>query len=87
MQGLPSEPQTLQFPEWQCAFEDAMRESDSTNLPARIQAAKDAIFSRLRAKSERPPGSLERIALNDAIRLLRVLRSKGLPQCWLGQEN
>jgi hypothetical protein len=64
-----------------------MRESDSTNLPARIQAAKDAIFSRLRAKSERPPGSLERIALNDAIRLLRVLRSKGLPQCWLGQEN
>ena len=34
MQGLPSEPQTLQFPEWQCAFEDAMRESDSNNLPA-----------------------------------------------------
>ena len=87
MEALPSELQTLQFPDWQRAFEDAMRESDSSTLPARLQAAKHAIFSRLRAKVQRPPGTLERIALNDAIHLLRVLRSQSAPQYWPGQGN
>jgi len=87
VEALPSEPQTFQLPDWQRAFEDAMRGIDSATFPARLQAAKNAIFSRLRAKAERPPGPLERIALNDAIHLLRVLRSEGLPQCWLGQES
>ena len=87
MEVLPSEPQTFQFPDWQRAFEDAMRGIDSATFPVRLQAAKDAVFSRLREKSERPPGTLERIALNDAIHLLRVLRSEGVPQCWLGQES
>jgi hypothetical protein len=79
MQGLPSEPPNFQFPDWQRAFESAMDESDSTMLSARLQEAKAAIFFRLKAKTERPPGILERIALNDAIHLLRVLRSEGVP--------
>jgi len=87
MAGLPSKSQHSQFPEWQRAFEALVRESDWTRLPGRLQAAKAAIFSRLRAKREHPPGTLERIALNDAIHLLRVLRSESVPQSWPGQEN
>ena len=77
MHGLPSEPPNFQFPDWQREVESAMRESDGATLPLRLEAAKKAIFSRLKAKTERPPGILERIALNDAIHLLRVLRSEG----------
>jgi len=87
MEALPSELQTFPFPEWQRAFEDAMRESDAATLPARLQAATHAIFSRLRAKAQRPPGTAERIALNDAIHLLRVLRSQGAPPYWPGPAN
>jgi hypothetical protein len=88
MHGLPSESPTLQFPEWQSALEDAMRESELSTLPERIRAATDAIFSRLKEKSQRPPGSLERIALNDAIHLLRVMRrEEALSECLLGQKS
>jgi hypothetical protein len=87
MHGLPSESPTLQFPEWQSALEDAMRESELSTLPERIRAATDAIFSRLKEKSQRPPGSLERIALNDAIHLLRVMRREVLSECLLGQKS
>ena len=84
MAGLPSKAGTSQFPEWQREFEALVCESDWTSLPERLQAAKAAIFSRLRTKREHPPGTLERIALNDAIHLLRVLRSEGVPQSWPG---
>jgi hypothetical protein len=86
VEALPSA-QTFQFPEWQRAFECAMRGSDSSTFPALLQAAKDAIFSRLKAKAARPPSTVERIALNDAIHLLRVLRSEGGPQCLPGHES
>ena len=78
---------TSQFPEWQRQFEALLCESDWIRLPERLQAAKAAIFSRLRAKREHPPGTLERIALNDAIHLLRVLRSEGVTQALPGQES
>jgi hypothetical protein len=82
VEALPSEPLTLQFPDWQRAFEAAMRETDPATLAARLRAAKLAIFSRLKTKAECPPGFLERIALNDAIHLLRVLRSEGEPDTY-----
>jgi hypothetical protein len=78
VEALPSEILHFQFPDWQRAFESAMSGSDSATLPARLQAAKEAIFCRLKNKTERPPGISERIALNDAIHLLRVLRSEGV---------
>lgn len=55
------------LPDWQHDFTVAIR-------AGQIQAAKMAIFLRLKAKPERPPGILERIALNDAIHVLRTLR-------------
>ena len=87
MAGLRLESQHFQFPEWQCEFEALVRESDRTRLPERLQAAKATVFSRLKAKREHPPGTVERIALNDAIHLLRVLRSESVPQSWPGQES
>jgi hypothetical protein len=55
-------------PDWQHDFTVAIRSGQ-------IQAAKTAVFLRLKAKAERPPGILERIALNDAIHVLRTLRN------------
>lgn len=77
MTSLLSEPRNLQFPDWQTDFEAAARQAAQT--PGRIQAMKAAVLSRLRAKLENPPGPLERIALNDAILLLRALRSGSPP--------
>jgi hypothetical protein len=73
MTSLLSESRNLQFPDWQTDFQAAARQAAQT--PGRLQAMKAAVLSRLRAKLENPPGPLERIALNDAILLLRTLRS------------
>jgi hypothetical protein len=87
MANLPSISRNFQFPEWQREYEAALCESDWTRIPERLQAAKAAIFSRLRAKPERPPGTAERIALNDAIHLLRVLRRESVSQILAGTER
>jgi hypothetical protein len=79
MAGLPTESGSFQFPEWQREFEAVVSESNGISLPERLQAAKTAISSRLRARTERPPGTIERIALNDAIHFLRVLRNESIP--------
>jgi hypothetical protein len=68
MKPLVSDLSNSVVPNWQHDFTVAVRSGQ-------IQAAKAAIFLRLKAKVERPPGILERIALNDAIDLLRALRS------------
>lgn len=73
MTSVLSESRKMRFPDWQSDFEAAARQAAQT--PGRIQAMKAAVFSRLRAKLENPPGPLERIALNDAILLLRAMRS------------
>jgi hypothetical protein len=77
--GLLSESTSFQFPDWQPEFEAAMQETDHANRRERLQALKRAIFLRLKSKTSRPPGTVERIALNDAIQLLRVLRSGDIP--------
>lgn len=56
------------FPDWLHDFKLAM-------LTGQIQEARAAVFARLKAKAERPPGILERIELNDAICLLRLHRA------------
>ena len=56
-----------------------MKEADRTKRSERLQALKSAIFSRLKTKISHPVGTVERIALNDAIQLLRVLRSEDIP--------
>jgi hypothetical protein len=77
--GLLSESRSFQYPDWQPEFEAAMQEADQAKRPERLQALKRAIFLRLKTKTSHPVGTVERIALNDAIQLLRVLRSEDIP--------
>jgi hypothetical protein len=79
MTGLSTEFRVLQFPDWQGEFEAAVRENDPAKRPERLQALKAAIFLRLKTKTSRPLGTVERIAFNDAIHLLRRLRSERPP--------
>ena len=58
-----------QFSNWQDAFNAAV-------ASGQLGTAKEAIMSRLRIKATHPPSILERIALNDAIHLLRTLRDE-----------
>ena len=85
MTGLLSESRSFQFPDWQPEFEAVMQENDQAKRPERLQALKIATLLRLKTKTSRPPGTVERIALNDAIHLLRVLRSENIP--YLDWEN
>jgi hypothetical protein len=85
MTSLLSESRIFQFPDWQPEFEVAMQENDQAKRPERLQALKTAIFLRLKTKTSRPLGTVERIALNDAINLLRVLRSEDIQ--YLDWEN
>jgi hypothetical protein len=78
MARLPTETDTVQFPDWQCAYENALHETNWSEHNECVKAARAAIFSRLKAKLERPPSTLERIALNDAIHLLQLMRSSKL---------
>lgn len=71
MKPLPCDLSNSPCPGWLHDFEVAMYEGQ-------ILAAKAAVFSRLKTKAECPPGILERIQLNDAIYLLRMLRLQGV---------
>ena len=83
MPGVLSESRNLPFPDWQRGFEDAMRENGRAKLSERLQEAKAAIILRLKSKAAPPPGTLERIALNDAIHSfihsLRIWRTETAP--------
>jgi hypothetical protein len=79
MAGLFKDFRALQFPDWQGEFEAAVHEDDVGKRPERLRALKAAIFQRLKANASRPPGTAERIALNDAIHLLRALRNESSP--------
>jgi hypothetical protein len=69
----------LQFPDWQTEFEAVVREDDIGELRERLRASRRAIVLRLKTNTSHPPGTVERIALNDAIHLLRVLRNEYFP--------
>ena len=73
-----SESRCFQIPDWQREFEAAMHKNDHTQRSEELQKARAVIFLRLKAMATRPPGIVERIALNDAIHLLRILRSESL---------
>jgi hypothetical protein len=79
MRSVSKEFRALQFPDWQSQFEAAAREDDVGKRPERLRALRMAIFLRLKMNTSRPPGPVERIALNDAIHFLRVLRNESSP--------
>ena len=78
MADFPSLNRHVDFPDWQRELEAALRERDQSKRSERLQAAKAAIFLRLKAKRARPPGTVERMALSDAVHVLQMLRSESV---------
>ena len=68
----------LEYPEWQKAYREALLEIDRQKLPARIFAAEMAILARMTALQTSSDGHIERQAIQDALKALRVLQTKKL---------
>ena len=64
----------LRYPEWQRAYLVAMTELNATKLAAKAMEAEEAIFRRLQALGTSSDHHEERLALDDAIRGLHILR-------------
>ena len=68
--------QDLTFPEWQPQFQAALLETDPKQLPQRVIAAEEAIFTRMQALANAPNGDHEQHAIEDA---MQRGTGKGLP--------
>ena len=71
-------PFVLHFPSWQREIEVALDEPDPRKLLERVSAAETAIHARLRELETSPNGSEERMALSDAMRILRGIKKDRL---------
>jgi hypothetical protein len=68
-------PSTTQL-DWQQKFQAALLEGDSKKLPPLVEAAEAAIYLRLQSLVDSPDGHVERAALTDAVRTLRVIQTE-----------
>jgi hypothetical protein len=73
----PSTPK-LRFPDWQREYETALLETDSEMLAKRVQEAEAAIFLRQQAMVNSQDGHAERTAIENAMRMLRVIQIEKL---------
>lgn len=64
----------LRYPEWQGFVRDALIELDGIKLEARVAAAESAILVRMETLSKDNNHQAERLALEDALCTLRVLK-------------
>jgi hypothetical protein len=64
----------LRYPEWQGFVRDALVELDGLKLEARVAAAESAILVRMESLSKDNNHHAERLALEDALCTLRVLK-------------
>lgn len=68
-------PSTPKF-DWQPKFQAALLEVDREKLPLLVAAAEAAIYLRLQSLVDSPDGRVERNALTNAIRQLRVIQKE-----------
>ena len=62
--------------DWQQKFEAALLEVDQQKLRELVEAAEAAIYLRLQSLVNSPDGRVERDALTDAMRSLRVIQTE-----------
>lgn len=67
----------LKFPEWQAPFQELIIEFTLHRLPDRLQKAEALVQERLQQLDQRHNRD-EKIALQDALSVLRVMKSDGL---------
>jgi hypothetical protein len=68
----------LQYPEWQRPLQAALLELDPAKLGPKLDAAESAIFERLQANSQGGVHHPERVAMEDALSSLRVVKRETL---------
>jgi len=68
---------TFRFPEWQREYAAALLESDRAKLQKCIAAAETAILARLKALVDSTDHEQERMAIDDALHALRLLKQDG----------
>jgi hypothetical protein len=65
----------IRYPGWQKPYEDVLAEPDSGRRTQKIDLAAIAVFKRLRETWYQPYSEEERMALYDALHMLRTLRT------------
>ena len=70
--------ESLEWPEWQKLYQEALVELDKDILTQRVTAAEVAIFRRLQALSPTRDRLSERHAIEDALAILRILKQESL---------
>ena len=73
----PSTP-NLPFPDWQLEYQAALLEIDPQKLPERVKLPKLLSFLRQQALVHRSDGHVEREAIEDAMRALRLIQTEKL---------
>lgn len=68
----------LRYPQWQKPCEEALLECDPQKLQEKVMEAEHAIFLRLQELSTRTDHHEERLAIENAIPVLRTLQTKKL---------
>jgi hypothetical protein len=64
----------LLYPDWQRPLQEALLELDTAKLRGKLDAAESAIFERLQATSQGGVQHPERVAMEDALSSLRVVK-------------
>ena len=70
----PPSPNIILYPHWQNEYAAALVELDRQKLPERVAASEAAIFNRLHQMSQSSDHEAERLAIEDALAALRVLK-------------
>ncbi len=73
---MPDMKSDLIYPEWQAEFQAAIVEVEPRALRRRIAAAESLIQKRLREIARDSDHPLERVAIDDALSALRVLKQE-----------
>jgi hypothetical protein len=68
----------LKFPQWQAPFQELIIEFTLQRLPEKLQKAEALVQGRLQQLDQGSNHRNEKIALQDALSILRVMKSDGL---------
>jgi hypothetical protein len=68
----------LKFPQWQAPFQELIVEFTLQRLPERLQKAEALVHERMQQLDHGNDHRDERIALQDALSILRVMKRDGL---------
>jgi hypothetical protein len=69
----------LKFPQWQAPLQALILEFDREKVQEKIREVEALIFERLQQISESNDGHTERIAIFDALSVLRIIKRDRLP--------